>query len=89
MCIRDSGRLERKSDMFTKRTIQPHRPVEHTDTAVEALAVSMNERARVDMEYMSRLCGKDEATIAAELNGCLLYTSITYARQAKQHCHAW
>ena len=39
----DDGRLERKSDMFTKRTIQPHRPVEHTDTAVEALAVSMNE----------------------------------------------
>ena len=67
----DDGRLERKSDMFTKRTIQPHRPVEHTDTAVEALAVSMNERARVDMEYMSRLCGKDEATIAAELNGVI------------------
>ena len=59
MCIRD------------RRTIQPHRPVEHTDTAVEALAVSMNERARVDMEYMSRLCGKDEATIAAELNGVI------------------
>ena len=67
----EDGRLERKSDMFTKRTIQPHRPVEHTDTAVEALAVSMNERARVDMEYMSRLCGKDEATIAAELNGVI------------------
>ena len=67
----EDGRLERKSDMFTKRTIQPHRPVEHTDTAVEALAVSMNERARVDMEYMSRLCGKDEATIAAELQGVI------------------
>ena len=67
----DDGRLERKSDMFTKRTIQPHRPVEHTDTAVEALAVSMNERARVDLPYMSQLCGKDEAAIAAELQGVI------------------
>ena len=67
----DDGRLERKSDMFTKRTIQPHRPVEHTDTAVEALAVSMNEHARVDFPYMSQLCGKDEAAIAAELQGVI------------------
>jgi N12 class adenine-specific DNA methylase/adenine-specific DNA methylase len=67
----DDGNLERKSDMFTKRTIQPHRPVEHTETTVEALAVSMNEKARVDMEYMSRLCGKDEVTIAAELQGVI------------------
>ena len=54
----EDGRLERKSDMFTKRTIQPHRPVEHTETAVEALAVSMNEKARVDLPYMAQLCGK-------------------------------
>ena len=67
----DDGNLERKSDMFTKHTIQPHRPVEHTETSAEALAVSMNERARVDLPYMSRLCGKDEATIAAELNGVI------------------
>ena len=67
----DDGRLERKSDMFTKRTIQPHRPIEHTDTAVEALAVSMNEHARVDFPYMSQLCGKDEAAIAAELQGVI------------------
>ncbi len=57
--------------MFTKRTIQPHRPVEHTDTAVEALAVSMNERARVDLPYMAQLCGKDEAEIATELQGVI------------------
>ena len=67
----EDGRLERKSDMFTKRTIQPHRPVEHTDTAVEALAVSMNERARVDLPYMARLCSRDEAAVAAELQGVI------------------
>ena len=67
----EDGKLERKSDMFTKRTIQPHRPVEHTDTAVEALAVSMNERARVDLPYMAGLCGKDKAEIATELQGVI------------------
>ena len=67
----EDGKLERKSDMFTKRTIQPHRPVEHTDTAVEALAVSMNERARVDLPYMAQLCGKDKAEIATELQGVI------------------
>ena len=67
----EDGRLERKSDMFTKRTIQPHRPVEHTETAVEALAVSMNEHAYVDLPYMAGLCGKDEATIATKLTGVI------------------
>ena len=67
----EDGRLKRKSDMFTKRTIQPHRPVEHTETAVEALAVSMNERAYVDLPYMAGLCGKDEATIATKLTGVI------------------
>ena len=65
------GKLERKADMFTRRTIQPHRPVEHTETAAEALAVSLNELGRVDMEYMSRLCGKSETEIAAELSGVI------------------
>lgn len=46
----EDGKLERKADMFTRRTIQPHRPVEHTETAAEALAVSLNELGRVDME---------------------------------------
>ena len=67
----DDGRLERKADMFTRRTIQPHRPVEHTDTAAEALTVSMNERARVDLPYMAQLCGKDEAAVASELTGVI------------------
>ncbi len=67
----EDGKLERKADMFTRRTIQPHRPVEHTETAAEALAVSLNELGRVDMEYMSRLCGKNEVEIAAELSGVI------------------
>lgn len=67
----EDGRLKRKSDMFTKRTIQPHRPVEHTETAVEALAVSMNEKAHVDLPYMAQLCGKDKAEIATELQGVI------------------
>ena len=67
----DDGKLQRKSDMFTKRTIKPHRPVEHTDTAVEALAVSMNEKARVDLPYMARLCGKSEDEVVSELQGVI------------------
>lgn len=67
----EDGRLKRKSDMFTKRTIQPHRPVEHTETAVEALAVSMNEKAHVDLPYMAQLCSKDKAEIADELQGVI------------------
>ena len=67
----EDGKLERKADMFTRRTIQPRRPVEHTETAAEALAVSLNELGRVDMEYMSRLCGKSETEIAAELSGVI------------------
>ena len=69
--LSEDGKLERKADMFTRRTIQPHRPVEHTETAAEALAVSLNELGRVDMEYMSRLCGKSETEIAAELSGVI------------------
>ena len=67
----EDGRLEKKSDMFTKRTIQPHRPVEHTDTTIEALTVSMNERARVDLHYMSQLCGKSEDELVSELRGVI------------------
>ena len=58
----EDGKLERKADMFTRRTIQPHRPVEQTETAAEALAVSLNELGRVDMEYMSLLCGRDTSS---------------------------
>ena len=63
----ENGELERKADMFTKRTIKPHTPVTSVDTASEALAVSMGEKAQVDMEYMCSLTGKTEQEIYEEL----------------------
>ncbi|BDF58996.1 hypothetical protein CE91St36_18130 [Christensenellaceae bacterium] len=63
----ENGELERKADMFTKRTIKPHTPVTSVDTASEALAVSMGEKACVDMEYMCSLTGKPEQEIYEEL----------------------
>ena len=65
----EDGNLQRKADMFTKRTIQPHRAVTHVDTASEALAVSISEKAGVDMPYMAQLTGKTEAELATELRG--------------------
>ena len=65
----EEGQFERKADMFTKRTIKQHTAVTSVDTASEALSVSISEKARVDMEYMSALTGKDEQTLAAELQG--------------------
>jgi len=67
----NDGRLERKADMFTKRTIKPHRAVTHVDTASEALAVSIGEKARVDMPYMAQLTGKTEAELESELSGVI------------------
>ena len=67
----DEGQLERKADMFTKRTIKPHTPVTSVDTASEALAVSMGEKAQVDMEYMCSLTGKSEEEIYQELKGVI------------------
>ena len=69
--INENGELERKADMFTKRTIKPHTPVTEVDTASEALAVSMGEKARIDMEYMSELSGKDEQEIYKDLKGVI------------------
>lgn len=69
--IDEDGRLERKADMFTKRTIKPHKAVETVDTASEALAVSIAERACVDMAYMSGLTGKTGDELAAELQGVI------------------
>ena len=67
----ENGELERKADMFTKRTIKPHIPVTSVDTASEALAVSMGEKAFVDMEYMCSLTGKPEQEIYEELKGVI------------------
>ena len=61
--------LKRKADLFTKRTIRGHKPAEKVDTAVEALALSIGEKAHVDMDYMGRLTGKDEETLFSELTG--------------------
>ena len=61
--------LKRKADLFTKRTIRSHKPAEKVDTAVEALALSIGEKAHVDMDYMSRLTGKDEENLFSDLKG--------------------
>ena len=67
----DEGQLERKADIFYKRTIKPHTPVTSLDTSSEALAVSMGEKARVDMDYMCELTGKTEEEIFADLKGVI------------------
>ena len=69
--VDEDGRLERKADMFTKRTIKPHEVVTSVDTASEALAVSIAEKARVDLEYMEQLTGKTSDELAAELQGVI------------------
>ena len=67
----EEGSLKRKADMFTKRTIRPHVAVTSVDTASEALAVSIAEKARVDMEYMAQLSGKSPEELEAELSGVI------------------
>ena len=67
----DEGQLERKADIFYKRTIKPHTPITSVDTSSEALAVSMGEKARVDMDYMCELTGKTEEEIFADLKGVI------------------
>ena len=67
----ENGRLERKADMFTKRTIKPHEAVTTVDTASEALAVSISEKACVDMAYMEQLTGKTGEELADELRGVI------------------
>lgn len=69
--INENGELERKADMFHKRTIKPHTPVTEVDTASEALAVSMGEKACIDMEYMQGLLGKSEEEIYNDLKGTI------------------
>ena len=69
--IDEDGKLERKADMFTKRTIKPHKAVDTVDTASEALAVSISEKACVDMAYMAELTGKSGDELAAELQGVI------------------
>ncbi len=67
----DEGKFKRKADMFTKRTIKPHREVTFVETASEALALSIGEKARVDLEYMARLTCRSEEEIIRELQGVI------------------
>ena len=67
----EDGKLERKADMFTKRTIKQHKAVTSVDTASEALVVSIGERAKVDLPFMSRLAGKSEPELIQELSGVI------------------
>ena len=72
----ESGNLERKADMFTKRTIRPRVPIGTVDTASEALTVSIAEKAGIDMEYMSSLSGKTEEELFAELKGVIFLNPL-------------
>ena len=74
--LNDEGNLERKADMFFKRTIKPHTPVTSVDTSSEALAVSMGEKACIDMEYMCQLSGKTEEEIYTDLKGVIFLNPI-------------
>ena len=67
----DEGNFKRKADMFTKRTIKPHREVTSVETASEALALSIGEKARVDLLYMEQLTGKTQAELVQDLQGII------------------
>ncbi len=67
----DEGKFKRKADMFTKRTIKPHREITSVETASEALALSIGENARVDLEYMAQLTGKHQEEIIRDLQGVI------------------
>ena len=76
--------LKRKADLFTKRTIRSHKPAEKVDTAVEALALSIGEKAHVDMDYMSRLTGKNEETLFSDLKG-VIFLNPAYTGESDGH----
>ena len=76
--------LKRKADLFTKRTIRSHKPAEKVDTAVEALALSIGEKAHVDMDYMSRLTGKDEEALFSDLKG-VIFLNPAYTGENDGH----
>ena len=67
----DDNKFQRKADIFAKRTIKQHTPVTHVDTPQEALAVAIGEKARVDLPFMAKLCGKSAASMIAELSGVI------------------
>ena len=74
--LNENGELERKADLFYKRTIKPHKAVTEVDTADEALAVSMGEKACIDMEYMQQLSGKSEEELFDDLKGVIFLNPL-------------
>ena len=74
--IGEDGELERKADMFSKKTIKPHTPVTSVDTASEALAVSLGEKATIDMDYMMELSSKSENEIFEDLKGVIFLNPL-------------
>ncbi len=72
----DEGQLERKADIFFKRTIMPHKPITQVDTASEALAVSIGEKACIDIEYMHSLTGKEEKELFNDLKGVIFLNPL-------------
>ena len=74
--LNENRELERKADIFTKRTIKPHEVVATVDTASEALALSISEKACVDMEYMAQLSGKSQEDLIDELNGVIFLDPV-------------
>ena len=81
----EQGSLKRKADLFSKRTIQPYRAVTHVDTASEALAVSLGEKARVDLVYMSQLSGKSEEKLVQDLQGVIFPVPGEVEADGKPH----
>jgi N12 class adenine-specific DNA methylase/adenine-specific DNA methylase len=84
----ENGKLERKADMFTKRTIRPHIPIAHVDTASEALAVSLSEKARVDLSFMAQLTNMSGEDIAKELEGVIFLNIGSAESQDKTYVTA-
>ena len=72
----EENNLKRKADIFTKRTIRPHEAITSVDTASEALALSISEKARVDMNYMAQLSGKSQEELIDELNGVIFLNPV-------------
>ncbi len=83
----DEGNFKRKADMFTKRTIKPHREITSVETASEALALSIGEKARVDLDYMEQLTGKTQEEnrhgIAGRYLPCAEYRACTVCRRRR------
>ena len=77
----DEGNFKRKADMFSKRTIKPHRAVTSVETASEALAISIGEKARVDLPFMAKLTGKEQAELIRDLQGVIF--KIPHSEPAK------